>query len=491
MKNDNYTIEDVNKVMDEAWYAFNIYKKFSLTQRAQFMRTIANEIEVLGDALIQVAGEETNLPEARLKGERGRTIFQLNAYATACEKGTWLEASIDTAIPDKTPPKPDIRKMLVPLGPVVVFGSSNFPFAYSTAGGDTASAFAAGCPVVVKAHPAHLRTGNLMALAIANAAFDCGLPKGIFANIYSPGYEIGKTLVMHTHTKAVGFTGSYTGGKQLFDWANQRQTPIPVFAEMGSVNPVFLLPEKMQQSAVEIAKQFAGSITLGAGQFCTNPGLIIGIAGEDLQKFSTTLSEEIKNIEPANMLHLGIAENYENHKTIALNQKNVTTIATSLTVANKNQGLPTIAKTTAQSFLENAQLHQEVFGPYSLIIECKDAAEMLLVAKKIEGQLTTTLMATEKDILTNAALVNVIENICGRLILNNVPTGVEVCNSMQHGGPFPASTDARFGSVGADAIKRFARPLCLQNWPNNLLPSELKNENPLQIWRTVNDELTK
>jgi 2,5-dioxopentanoate dehydrogenase len=489
--NEYATIEDIDIIMDEAWSAFSIFRKLSLKKRASFLRTIALKIEALGDTLIQVAQEETNLPEARLKGERGRTIFQLNNYAAACEKGTWLEASIDTAIPDKTPPKPDIRKMLVPLGPVVVFGSSNFPFAYSTAGGDTASAFAAGCPVIVKAHPAHLRTGILMASAITNAAIECGLPKGVFANIYSPGYTIGKTLVMHTHTKAVGFTGSYTGGKQLFDWANQRQIPIPVFAEMGSVNPVFLLPEKLKQSAIELAKQIAGSITLGVGQFCTNPGLLIAIDGEDVQKFITALGEEIEQITPATMLHVGIAENYEKNKQNALLQENVTTIATSKIAAAQNQGLPTIAKTTVQNFLHNPQLHQEVFGPYSLLIICNDAAEMLQVAQSLEGQLTTTLMATENDIVSNTALVNVVENICGRFILNNVPTGVEVCQSMLHGGPFPASTDSRFGSVGADAIKRFARPLCFQNWPNNLLPDELKDENPLQIWRTVNEELTK
>lgn len=489
--NTNATTEDINKVMEEAWSAFPIYRKLSLKQRAAFMRSIATEIEALGDELIQVAGEETNLPEARLRAERGRTIFQLNNYAAACEKGSWLEACIDTAIPDKTPAKPDLRKMLVPLGPVVVFGSSNFPFAYSTAGGDTASAFAAGCPVVVKAHPAHLRTGVLMAKAILKAVSNCNLPKGTFANVYSPGFEIGKALVMHLHTKAVGFTGSFTGGKQLFDWANQRSNPIPVFAEMGSVNPVFLLPEKMKQSAVEIAKQYAGSITLGVGQFCTKPGILIGIQGVDLQKFISTLGEEIKKIAPANMLHVGIAKNYEKHKSISLGQQDVLAIAVSETVANENQGAPTIAKATAQTFLDNPILHQEVFGPYSLVIECKDSAEMLQVAKKLEGQLTTTLMATENDMHSNEELIAVVETICGRFILNNVPTGVEVCQSMQHGGPFPASTDSRFGSVGADAIKRFARPLAFQNWPDNLLPDELKKDNPLKIWRTVNDEMTK
>lgn len=489
--NDNTTAVDIDNVMEEASKAFHLYRKLSLKQRAHFMRSIAQEIEALGDELIQVAGEETNLPEARLRGERGRTMFQLNAYADACEKGTWLQASIDTAIPDKTPPKPDLRKMLVPLGPVVVFGSSNFPFAYSTAGGDTSSAFAAGCTVVVKAHPAHLRTGNLMAKAILKAANDCGMPKGIFANIFSPGFEIGKSLVMHPRTSAVGFTGSFTGGKQLFDWANERISPIPVFAEMGSTNPIFLLPEKINQSAAEIAKQCAGSITLGVGQFCTKPGLIIGIAGADLDIFINTLGEEIKKTMPATMLHTGIVKNFEENKAIVLGQQDVSTIAFAEAEAIENQGTAVIAKTSGQTFLNNSLLHQEVFGPYSLIVACKDKNEMLHVAMCLEGQLTTTIMATENDVHSFGELVSFVETICGRLILNNVPTGVEVCLSMQHGGPFPASTDARFGSVGADAIKRFARPLAYQNWPDSLLPQELKNDNPLKIWRTVNDELTK
>jgi 2,5-dioxopentanoate dehydrogenase len=482
---------NINNTMEEANEAFSVFRKLSLKKRANFMRTIAQQIEALGDELLIVAGQETNLPEARLRGERGRTMFQLNAYADACERGNWLEVSIDTAIPDKMPPKPDLRKMLVPLGTVVVFGSSNFPFAYSTAGGDTASAFAAGCPVVVKAHPAHLQTGALMAKAIHKAIEICGLPKGVFANVYSPGFEIGKNLVMHPHTAAVGFTGSFTGGKQLFDWANQRTSPIPVFAEMTSINPIFLLPEKLNQSATELAKQIAGSITLGVGQFCTKPGILIAIVGSDLDLFTETLGNEIKNIAPATMLHSGIAKAYAEKSEIALNQENVAYIAKAEAEANENQGPAIVAKIEAKAFLSNPTLHQEVFGPYSLVIVCKNLDEMLQVAKSLEGQLTITLMATENDVITHPKLVAIAETRCGRFILNNVPTGVEVCLSMQHGGPFPSSTDSRFGSVGADAIKRFARPLSYQNWPNSLLPDELKNENPLHIWRTINDEITK
>jgi 2,5-dioxopentanoate dehydrogenase len=487
----NQDTTNIDTVMENAMTAFHIYRKVSLKERASFLRTIAIEIEALGDELIITAGEESNLPEARLRGERGRTMFQLNSYAAACEKADWLEARIDTAIPDKVPPKPDIRKMLVPIGPVVVFGASNFPYAFSTAGGDTASALAAGCPVVVKAHPGHLRTGALMAKAILKAAKDCGMPDGIFANVYSPGFEIGKNLVMHPNTKAVGFTGSYAGGKQLFDWANQRTSPIPVFAEMGSVNPVFLLSEKMSQSAEEIGKLYAGSITLGVGQFCTNPGIIIGIAGQDLNVFINTLATEIKAMTPGKMLHTGIAKNYAAHKENSLSQQDVSVVATSEISADEHQGAPTIGTTSGQAFLANLLLHKEVFGPYSLVVACKDNAELLAVAKSLEGQLTATLMATENDLLTSQELVHFVETICGRLIINSVPTGVEVCLSMQHGGPFPASTDSRFTSVGSDAIKRFARPLAFQNYPNNFLPDELKNDNPLKIWRTVNDELTK
>ena len=487
----DFNVDEIDALMEDAWNAFHLYRKFSLKQRADFMKAIAVELENCGDALIQTAMSETNLPEARLRGERARTIFQLNSYAEACEKGNWLEASIDTAIPDKTPPKPDIRKMLVPLGPVVVFGASNFPFAYSTAGGDTACAFAAGCPVIVKAHPAHAETSEMVAKAIYNAADKCNMPKGIFAHVHGASFETGKALVTHPYTKAVGFTGSFTGGKQLFDWGSQRKEPIPVFAEMGSINPVFLLPEKMKISAGEIAQQYASSITLGVGQFCTNPGLIIGIESEMLKTFIHDLGKAIQKIDPAIMLHPGIVSAYKKNKGNALLQEDVHLVAESETVVKENEGLPTIATASGQAFLNNPILHQEVFGPYSIIIRCKDMAEMIAVAKNLEGQLTSTLMATEKDIKQNDELVEAVKNICGRFILNSVPTGVEVCLSMQHGGPFPASTDSRFTSVGADGIKRFARPIAFQNWSNDLLPDELKNENPLGIWRTVNSELSK
>ncbi|MFN5134514.1 MAG: aldehyde dehydrogenase (NADP(+)) [Chitinophagaceae bacterium] len=489
MYND-FSVAEVNEVMQQSWQAFHAYKKMPLKARADFMRAIAVELEKCGDHLIHTAMKETHLPEARLRGERGRTILQLNQYADACERGEWMDISIDTAIPDKNPPKPDIRKMMVPLGPVVVFGASNFPFAYSTAGGDTATAFAAGCTVIVKAHPAHAETSHIVADAILNAAAYLNMPEGIFNHVYGQSFEVGKALVMHPYTKAVGFTGSYAGGKQLFDWANQRKEPIPVFAEMGSVNPVYLLPEQLNTSVSQIATMYAASITLGVGQFCTNPGLIIGIESDTLKTFIHDLGKAIQKVAPAPMLHAGIVKAYKQNKGVALLQDGVHLVAESETEVKANEGLPTVATVDAQTYLKNPLLHKEVFGPYSLVIRCADANEMLQVAQHMEGQLTSTLMATGNDIRKNEALVDAVKNSCGRLIMNSVPTGVEVCLSMHHGGPFPATTDARFTSVGADAIKRFARPICFQNWSNQLLPDELKNENPLNVLRRVNSEWT-
>ena len=485
------TLEEIDIAVNQSWQAFHQYRNCSLQQRALFMKAIAVAIEGIADKLIPIAMQETNLPEPRLKGELARTIFQLNNYADACAKGDWLEIRIDTAILDKTPPKPDIRKMLVPLGPVVVFGASNFPFAYSTAGGDTACALAAGCPVIVKAHPAHAQTSQMVAAAVLQAAEQTNMPANVFTHIHGTSFEVGKALVTHPLVKAVGFTGSYAGGKQLFDWGNQRKEPIPVFAEMGSINPVFLLPEKLKQSAIEIAKMYAASVTLSAGQFCTNPGLIVGIKSDALNVFINALGNEIKQIVPATMLHAGIAKAYTEKRVKALQQSHVAVVAESEMAVKENQALPTIATIDAKTFLQNTLLHEEVFGPYSLIVQCDDVDEMITIAKHLEGQLTSTLMATENDMIKNVQLIDAIKNLCGRLIMNGVPTGVEVCYSMQHGGPFPATTDSRFTSVGADGIKRFARPLAFQNWLDNLLPDELKNENPLNIWRMVDNEFTK
>ena len=419
------TLEEIEVIMQKAWKAFHGYKKLSLKQRADFMRAVALEIENLGDEVLQIAHEETHLPEGRLRNERTRTIFQLNNYAEACERGDWLEARIDTAIPDRNPPKPDLRKMLIPLGPVVVFGAANFPFAYSTAGGDTACAFAAGCPVIVKAHPAHAATSEMVANAILKAADACNMPEGIFAHVHGAGNEVGEALIKHPFAKAVGFTGSFFGGRQLFDWANQRKEPIPVFAEMSSINPVFLLPEKLKQSAVDTAMLYAGSITLGVGQFCTNPGLIIAIDNDDLQTFIQTLGEEIKKTSPGEMLHAGIFKNYVERRANAVAQEEVEIISASEDEPLFNQATPTIASATAHAFINNPILHMEVFGPYSIVIRCKSMDEMIDVAKHIEGQLTATLMATEDDVRDHIELVESVKEVCGRFVLNGVPTGVE------------------------------------------------------------------
>ncbi|HTI90078.1 MAG TPA: aldehyde dehydrogenase (NADP(+)) [Puia sp.] len=481
------SLQEIDNIMNEAWLAYGEFRQTSLKQRADLMRAIAKGLEAAGDGLIRTAMRETNLPEARLKNERIRTMFQLTSYADACEAGSWLEVRIDTAAAEN----PDTRKLQVPIGPVVVFGASNFPFAYSTAGGDTATALAAGCPVVVKGHPAHAETSELVAQIISKAVADARLPKGVFAHVHGVSFETGKALVTHTHTRAVGFTGSYGGGKALFDWANQRKQPIPVFAEMGSINPVFLLPGKLKESAKDLAAMLAGSVTLGTGQFCTNPGLILGVDGEELDLFIHELGAAIGKINPGTMLHPGIAKAYAEKRSAALSQTDVETIAVAAVAAQENQGAPTIASASAEAFFKNPLLHQEVFGPYSLVIRCKNIAELVKAARHIEGQLTTSLMATDKDLIDNPELIDAAQEICGRLILNAVPTGVRVALSMQHGGPFPASTDSRFTSVGADGIKRWVRPLAFQSWSDALLPDALKNSNPLKIWRTVNNELTK
>jgi NADP-dependent aldehyde dehydrogenase len=485
-------LEDIDELMWRSNQAFEAYARQPLSVRARLMRTIAAELDSFGDALIHTAMRETNLPEARLRGERGRTIFQLNSYADACERGDWLDVRIDRADPAKTPPKPDIRKMLVPIGPVLVYGASNFPFAYSTAGGDTACALAAGCSVVVKAHPAHPETSETVADAIRKAVADCGLPEDLFLHVHATAIETGKALVTHPCTKAVGFTGSHLAGRTIFDWAAARPDPIPVFAEMGSVNPVFLLPARLEAEAETIARMYAGSITLGVGQFCTNPGIIFGPEGPGLDRFLQTLAEAFSEMPGQPMLHRGIAEGYAARKARALSQTGVTPVACGRNSGDEGlAGVPAIATVDAKSFLENPTLHQEVFGPFSLVVRCRDVHEMTEACRSMEGQLTTTLMGTEDELAHHPELLSAAAARCGRIILNGVPTGVEVCLAMQHGGPYPACTDSRFTSVGADGIKRFARPIAYQNWPDGLLPEALRDGNPLGLLRTVDDRSTR
>ncbi len=489
--NNNTSIQDIDLLLQKAEAAFFIFKNYTVKQRAAFMHQVADAIEALGDELIETAQAETNLPVARLQGEKGRTILQWRSYADALLSGVVLPVRIDTALPDRTPlPRPSIRKTYTPLGPVVVFCASNFPFAFSTAGGDTASAIAAGCPVIIKAHSAHPKTSGIMATAINKAIADAGLPEGLFGHVYSNSFENGTYLVSHPTIKAVGFTGSYGGGKALVDLANKRHEPIPVFAEMGSVNPVFLLEQKLNNAAEEVAKQYAASLTLGVGQFCTNPGIFVAPETPALTTFLNTLSQQISATPAAAMLHKGIAKAYHTNKSSVLSQPNVEPVAQA-TEGEEGTGNAAVAITTAQAFLANKQMGQEVFGPFGLLVTYKTVDEAVAIAKAIEGQLTISILGEENELSENAALINAVTAKCGRLLFNNFPTGVEVCYAMTHSGPYPACSDSRFTAVGPDAIKRFARPVSYQNWPDAVLPEEVRNENTLGIWRTINGELTK
>jgi alpha-ketoglutaric semialdehyde dehydrogenase len=483
--------EGIESIVQKAQEAFVAISKISLAKRVAFMRTVASEIEALGPELISTAQQESSLPEGRLVGEKGRTIFQWRSYADAVERGDSLDISIDTANAERTPPKPDIRKTNVGLGPVTVFGASNFPFAFSTAGGDTAGAIAAGCSVIVKAHSGHPKTSQIMADAILSAVAKSDFPEGTFSHVFCKSHEEAQLLVSHPLVKAVGFTGSYRGGKALMDVAASRPEPIPVYAEMGSINPVFILPAKLKGAAAELAKQYVGSLTLGVGQFCTNPGLAIGVVSPELDEFIATFQTEIEKSVPAPMLNAGIAKAYVSNKEKLVSQSGVDVVAVAAGEAAEGCGAPTVATASGVDFLLNDALQEEVFGPFALIVKCKDEAEMLAVTEKLHGQLTATLLATGEDLAANAELVSTIQSKCGRIIFNNFPTGVEVCKAMHHGGPFPSSSNSQFTSVGSDSIKRFVRPLSFQNWPDEFLPEELKTNNPLGIWRTVNNELTK
>lgn len=484
--------DEINKAIALASEAFKKFRTTTGAQKAAFLNTIADEILALDGTLIETYCSETGLPEGRAKGERGRTVGQLRSFATLVSEGSWVEATIDTAIPDRVPvPKPDIRKMLIPLGPVVVFGASNFPLAYSTAGGDTAAALAAGCPVIVKSHPMHAGTGELVAQAIIKAAEKTGMPNGVFSNLNSSGIAVGQKLVQHPGVKAIGFTGSIKGGRALYDMAAQREEPIPVFAEMGSINPVVILPEALKERRDSLAKTYAGSITLGTGQFCTNPGLILGIKSPELTTFTRQLGEEILNIQPAVMLHPNIFGAFEDNKNNAVSQPDVEIVASYEASVEANFARQMITTVEGKTFLENPTLHREVFGPFSLVVQCEDTAELEKIIAGLEGQLTGTVISENNEAEKYPGLMSALQNRVGRIIFNGVPTGVEVCPSMVHGGPYPSSTDSRFTAVGIHSIKRWVRPFSYQDWPNSLLPDTLKNENPLTIIRTVNGTLTR
>jgi NADP-dependent aldehyde dehydrogenase len=485
------TSEEVESASKLATEAYKTYSKTSGAQKAIFLRAIAEEIEALGDELLEVYQSESGLPNGRAKGERGRTLGQLRAFADHVEAGDWVEASIDTAQPERQPiAKVDLRKMNIALGPVVVFGASNFPLAFSTAGGDTAAALAAGCPVIVKSHPMHAATGEMVAGAVIKAAERTGMPNGVFSNLNSSGIEVGQQLVLNPNVKAVGFTGSIRGGRALYDLAAQREEPIPVFAEMGSINPVVLLPNALSNRAEDLAKTYSGSITLGTGQFCTNPGLILGVKSEGLDRFVQTLAEEIVKVEPSCMLHPNIAGAYESNKANALAQSGIEVLADYASEVKPNHARQVVTTVEGNTFLNNPTLHHEVFGPFSLVVQCEDETQLETVISKLEGQLTGTIISDANEISSHSNIVSALQNRVGRIIFNGVPTGVEVCPSMQHGGPYPATTDSRFTAVGVNSIKRFVRPFSFQSWPNELLPDELKNENPLGITRIINGQST-
>lgn len=477
---------DVDDALRAACDAGPALRRQHPRERARFLRAIAEEIEALGDALVGRAVSETALPAARIQGERARTCGQLRLFADVVEEGSWVDARIDHGDPERKPlPKPDTRRMLMPLGPVVVFGASNFPLAFSTAGGDTASALAAGCPVVVKAHHAHCGTSAMVAEAVRAAAEKTGQPKGVFSHLHGPGRETGQALVAHPLTEAVGFTGSRQGGEALFQIAASRPRPIPVFAEMGSINPVFVLGGALAERRDQLAAGYCQSTTLGVGQFCTNPGVLAAPAGPPFDAFKQAAAALFDEVPEATMLTAGIASSYAQGLAGLLGSGAAKCVSKEPVGASGAQARAALVEAAAGDFLANATLREEVFGPASLLVACGGAGEMLAVARAMEGQLTATIHGTEQDLAENAELVDILSTKVGRLIFNGWPTGVEVCHSMNHGGPFPASTDPRFTSVGTAAILRFARPITYQGWTQEALPLALRDANELGISRIV------
>ncbi len=479
---------ELNRAMAKAEESFAPYSAVTSKQRASFLNLIADLILEAGDQLIDMCTSESGLPVGRITGERGRTVNQIRLFADYILEGSWVEATIDTAIPERQPaPRPDIRSMLIPIGPVVVFGASNFPLAFSVAGGDTISALAGGNPVVVKAHPAHPGTSEIVANCITEAAKRSGMPDGTFSMVYDSGYTAGRALVLHPHTRAMAFTGSFTGGKSLYDLAQTRPDPIPVFAEMSSVNPIFVLPEAIKKSSVAIAKAIAGSVTLGAGQFCTNPGLVLLVDGDGTGQFLESLSDEIRKSIPQTMLTPEILKNYVQKVSTSVANQHTTLLSEGTEATQSNQSKPVIAMVSGADFEKNKDLASEVFGPFSLVVRCDSKSQMLRIARSLQGQLTASIFHdADKDLIEFNDLPGILKNKAGRLVFNGVPTGVEVCHAMIHGGPFPATTDSRFTSVGTSAIKRFVRPVAFQDCAQSILPLELQDGNPLEITRLIN-----
>ncbi|WP_323141975.1 aldehyde dehydrogenase (NADP(+)) [Massilia phyllosphaerae] len=481
--------DDLAAACQLAEQAFDAYRAVPLEERARFLETIADRIVDIGGLLIERAAQESGLPVARLEGERGRTVNQLRLFAKVVRDGHFLEATLDSALPQRTPPRPDLRMRKIPLGPVAVFGASNFPLAFSVAGGDTASALAAGCPVVVKAHNAHLGTSELVAKAVRQAAEDCGMPEGVFSMVIGEGNQIGADLVGHPAIKAVGFTGSRGGGLALVRIAAARKEPIPVYAEMSSINPLFLLPGALEEKGAALAPAFVDSLVLGVGQFCTNPGLVIGLAGPQLEAFTAAAAQALQAKGAGTMLTAGIHKAYTDAIEKRGGVSGLTLVARGSAEGQGCAAQAALYLCDAATFLANPALEEEIFGPASVMIACRDEAEILAVASHLEGQLTATVHATRADLGIAGSLLPILERKAGRILFNGFPTGVEVSHAMVHGGPFPATSDSRSTSVGATAIERFLRPVCYQDVPSELLPEALRDDNPLDLARMVDGVL--
>ncbi len=467
--------QDVDLAAKHASEAFKAYRQKSATQRADFLDAVADEIQNLSEQIIAVANIETGLPVARLQGETGRTCNQLKLFATHLRQPTDLRY-IDKARPERTPlPKPETRLSYLPLGPVAVFGASNFPLAFSAAGGDTASALAAGCPVIVKGHPAHPATSELVAKAVNTAIIKTDMPSGVFALLQSSKPEVASSLVKNSNIKAVGFTGSLNVGRILADACAARPEPIPFFGELGSINPQFLLPELLNQSAEQLALTQVQSMMMGHGQFCTSPGVVITESGADLERYKATLSEELKQQASAPMLTIGIAKSYQKQTQAFIQNSALTLIGQGQTPAEEHHTQPLAFTTTAERFIADDSLRHEVFGPCVVIVEYQTEAEARRIAEALEGQLTASVHGSEADIKANLTLIELISYKVGRIIFNQMPTGVEVCYSMNHGGPYPASTDVKTTSVGVRAMDRFRRPICFQNAPSAVLPVDAQD----------------
>lgn len=483
------TIDELGRACELADKARLPFGNMNAAARAGFLRSVADNIEALGDALLERASLETGLPVDRFAGERARTCNQLRMFADLLEEGSWVDARIDHAIPDRKPiPKPDVRSMLRPLGPVAVFCASNFPLAYSVAGGDTASAFAAGCPVIVNAHTAHPGTAEVVANAIAAAVKEHNLPEGTFSLIFSSRYELGQALVKHQAIKAVGFTGSRAGGRAIMDIAAARPEPIPVYTEMSSVNPTFILPSAIRERGAQIVAGLHASVTGGAGQFCTKPGLVF--VPEESDKFKSEFRDLISST-PASPLLTGGIRNAYNKGNDARAEYGSGLEAEGSDELNGFAVRASVFETTADQFLEDRDLEQEVFGPTTLLITSDSHEKLLDIAHSLEGQLTASIHGTEDDLKEYADLVEILETKAGRLIFNGFSTGVEVCPSIVHGGPYPATSDSRSTAVGTRAITRWTRLVCYQNFPDAALPEELRESNPVSIWRMVDSEMTR